>query len=124
MKNLGGWTRLGIVLTVLWTLVVLIELWIEFKQGPFGLGLLTDTVETGEPISSLGFRDSIPVDQVLNVGKFSSVLLIPVLSMWVLGLAWAWVRAGFNLARNGPRRGTEGERIRDWLSSRTRTRQR
>jgi hypothetical protein len=60
MKNLGGWTRLGIVLTVLWTLVVLIELWIEFKQGPFGLGLLTDTVETGEPISSLGFRDSIP----------------------------------------------------------------
>jgi hypothetical protein len=99
MKNLGGWTRLGIVLTVLWTLVVLIELWIEFKQGPFGLGLLTDT-ETGEPISSLGENQFRDVDQVLNVGKFSSVLLIPVLSMWVLGLAWAWVRAGF---QSGPK---------------------
>lgn len=27
MKNLGGWTRLGIVVTLLWMVAVLIELW-------------------------------------------------------------------------------------------------
>jgi hypothetical protein len=82
---------LGIVLSLLWTLVILVELWIEIKQGPFSLGFLTETVVSG-PVHDDG---SIPVDQVLSVGKFLSALLIPVALMWVSGLAWAWVRAGF-----------------------------
>jgi hypothetical protein len=97
MAKMGGWMRLGVVLTLLWTLAVLIELRIEFT------GLLADTVvtKTGEPASVLKgnrFADLVPVDQKLNVRKFLSVLLVPVLSMWVLGLAWAWVRAGFRRA--------------------------
>jgi hypothetical protein len=100
MNRIGGWTRLGIVLTLLWMLAVFAELWIELKQGPFSLGLLTETVvaKTGEPISVLDgnrFRDLVPVDQALKVERILSALLIPVLSMWLFGLAWAWVRAGF-----------------------------
>jgi hypothetical protein len=108
MKNLGGWARLGIVLTLLWTLAVLVELSFE---GPFSLQLLTETVvaRTGEPVSALDgnqFRDLVPVDQVVKIEKLLSTLLVPILSMWILGLAWTSVRAGFGekAGRDGPAR--------------------
>jgi hypothetical protein len=111
MKNLGGWARLGIVLTLLWTLAVLVELSFEVKHGPFSLQLLTETVvaRTGEPVSALDgnqFRDLVPVDQVVKIEKLLSALLVPILSMWILGLAWTWVRAGFGekAGRDGPAR--------------------
>jgi hypothetical protein len=52
--RLGGWSRLGIVLTLLWTLIVALELSAEYHFGPFSLALLTDTVETGGPVASIG----------------------------------------------------------------------
>jgi hypothetical protein len=99
-RNLGGWTRLGIVLTLLWALVVALELWAEYRFGPWSLGLLTDTVvvKTGEAASALegnAFRDLVPVDQAVNVQRLSLILLAPIASMWAIGLAWAWVREGF-----------------------------
>jgi hypothetical protein len=96
MKNLGGWARLGIVLTLLWTLAVLVELSFEVKHGPFSLQLLTETVvaRTGEPVSALDgnqFRDLVPVDQVVKIEKLLSALLVPILSMWI----WVWRGRGF-----------------------------
>lgn len=99
VRRLGGWSRLGIVLTLLWTFAVFLELWAEYEFGPFSLGLLTDTVvvKTGEPVSVIKdnpFRDLVPVDQVINMKKLSAALLGPIISLW-LGFAWAWVREGF-----------------------------
>jgi hypothetical protein len=88
---LGGWSRLGIVLTLLWALIVAVELLAEYHFGPFSLGLLTDMVKTGEP-DNLGW---VPVDQAINVQRLSLILLAPIVSMWAIGLAWAWVREGF-----------------------------
>jgi hypothetical protein len=98
--RLGGWSRLGIVLTLLWTLIVALELSAEYHFGPWGLGLLTDTViaKTGEPAAVLrdnAFYDLVPVDQVINIRKLVLTLLAPIVSLWVIGTAWAWVREGF-----------------------------
>ena len=72
MKTLGGWTRPEIVLTVFWVLAVLFELRLEIKQGPFSLGLLTQTVAR---------------IQIIKLETFLLVLLVPILSMWIfLGL--------------------------------------
>jgi hypothetical protein len=75
-------------------------LWAEYEFGPFSFGLLTDTVvvKTGEPVSVIKdnpFRDLVPVDQVINTKKLSAALLGPIISLWFLGFAWAWVREGF-----------------------------
>jgi hypothetical protein len=34
-------------------------------------------------------------ERPMNVRKFSLALLGPIISMWILGIAWAWVREGF-----------------------------
>jgi hypothetical protein len=92
-RRLGGWSRLGIVLTLLWGLVVAFELWNEFRLGPFSLLLLTDMRETGPTVLEPGAW--VPVDQFINMQKLALTLLIPIISMSVLGFAWAWVREGF-----------------------------
>jgi hypothetical protein len=92
-RRLGGWSRLGIVLTLFWGLVVAFELWNDFRLGPFSLLLLTDMRETG-PVA-LEPKGWVPVDQFINVQKLSLTLLVPIISMLVLGFAWAWVREGF-----------------------------
>jgi hypothetical protein len=67
ITRLNGWHRLGIIFSAIWGVCVFAELSTELHEGPFSLGLLTDTLvtKTGEPISSVGpmFRDLVPVDQ-------------------------------------------------------------
>jgi hypothetical protein len=70
--------RAGIVLTVFWVLAVLFELRLEIKQGPFSLGLLTQTA-ANNPFC-LGCAS-------LKLGSFLFGLLVPILSIWIfLGL--------------------------------------
>ena len=73
----------GIVLTVFWVLAVLFELRLEIKQGPFSLGLLTQTA-ANNPFC-LGCT-------ILKLGNFLFGLLSPILSMWIfLGLRNGWI---------------------------------
>ena len=75
--------RAGIVLTVFWVLAVLFELWLEIKQAPFSLGLLTQTA-ANNPFC-LGCA-------ILKLGNFLFGLLSPILSMWIfLGLRNGWI---------------------------------
>lgn len=115
-RRLGGWARLGIVLTLLWIVVVVLELWAEYKSGPFGLELLTDTLPLSStsaaktedrsalPLAEKPFdpdeflkntQGFVPVVQAINMRKFFFALFGPIISMWILGFAWAWVREGF-----------------------------
>jgi hypothetical protein len=112
MKRLGGWTRLGIVVTSLWAAAILLLLGLELVQTPHPLSgdLLTDTVvtATGEPASTLRdnlFRDLVPVHRTLNIQNLLVALLVPISIMWLLGFAWAWVRAGFQSATAVKREG-------------------
>jgi hypothetical protein len=66
----------GIVLTVFWVLAVLFELWLEIKQAPFSLGLLTQT-------GAINY---------IKLENFLFGLLVPILSMWIfLGLTNGWI---------------------------------
>ena len=68
--------RAGIVLTVFWVLAVLFELWLEIKQAPFSLGLLTQT-------GAINY---------IKLENFLFGLLVPILSMWIfLGLTNGWI---------------------------------
>jgi hypothetical protein len=99
-RRLGGWVRLGIVLSLFWCAAVALEWYMEQRDGPFGRGWLTDTVvsKTGEPVSTIEnnhFHDLIPVDQTINKERFILIFFGPLFAMWILGGAWAWVRNGF-----------------------------
>jgi len=73
----------GIVLTVFWVLAVLFELRLEIKQGPFSLGLLTQTAANNPFCSGC---------EILKLGNFLFGLLSPILSMWIfLGLRNGWI---------------------------------
>jgi hypothetical protein len=99
MAGLNGWQRLGIVLSIAWALCVGLEAWIEISKGPFGWGIVTETVatKTGEPVSKVApqFRDLVPVDQVVTWDRFCTWLVVPLALMWAFGYAVAWVRSGF-----------------------------
>jgi|SRR5580658_5255360 hypothetical protein len=93
-RRFGGWVRFGVVLTVFWGAAVASELYMEQRDGPFGRGWLTATVEL--KIEAPGEKNGwVPVDQVVNRERFSLILFGPIFAMWILGGAWAWVRAGF-----------------------------
>jgi hypothetical protein len=95
IRRLNGWTRLGIVLTLVWFLVVGCELFYEYSVGPWGPLLITDMQETGEPVLAEGGGKLVPVNQVINISRFAAFLIFPIVLMWAFGVACAWVLAGF-----------------------------
>jgi hypothetical protein len=101
ITRLNGWHRLGIIFSAIWGVCVFAELLTELHEGPFSLGLLTDTLvtKTGEPISNVDpmFRDLVPVDQYMNTPRLAAYLLVPIAVLWVAGFAFAWVKRGFNV---------------------------
>jgi len=107
-SRLGGWQRIGIVLSALWILAVAAYAVFELASGPDSAMLLIQMVvsKTGEPITVLdgnAYRDLVPVEPKLLVGRLLIALFVPVVTAWVLAYAcaWAvrWVIAGFR--RNG-----------------------
>jgi hypothetical protein len=84
--KLGGWIRLGIVLSLLW---VVISGWAAYEcyvGAPFG-EFVTDSGRF------------TPVTSSLDTGVFLKILLIPLVATWivvaVIVLAVRWVIAGF-----------------------------
>jgi hypothetical protein len=106
---LGGWTRLGIVITLLWTAVVFFWLWAELQGSPMGTGFITNSVvtSTGEPVSVVvkktgPFADIVLKDNVhrtVNVQNLLIAILLPVLPIWIVGSAAGWIIAGFRRTR-------------------------
>ncbi len=66
--------RAGIVLTVCWVLAVLFELWLEIKEAPFSLGLLT------QPVANI---------RHIKLETFLFGVVMPIFLMWIfLGKGW------------------------------------
>ena len=103
--RLGGWQRLGIVLTVLWFIAVAGYASYELRSGPFSPSLVTETVvtKTGEPVAVLSnnpFRDLVPVETHLLVGRFALILAAPFLAWLLIGVTartFKWVATGFRV---------------------------
>ena len=103
--RLGGWQRLGIVLTILWIVAVASYALYELRVGPFGPSLLTETVvaKTGEPVAVLSgneFRDLVPVETRLISGRLTLLLSAPFFVWLLVGLiarTFKWVAAGFRV---------------------------
>jgi hypothetical protein len=99
-RRLGGWQRLGIVISTVWTLSILGLVYFEKKEGPFSHSIVTDTVvaKTGEPASVLNgnsFKDLVPVETVLNYERFLALLFGPMAIIWLSGYCYGWIREGF-----------------------------
>jgi hypothetical protein len=95
-----GLLRLWALASVLWFFAVGGVCWMELRAGPFSDGWVTDVVvsKTREPVSTLkdnNFRDLVPVDQVMNLGRLLSALLVPPIGVFLLCYAFLWVFRGF-----------------------------
>jgi len=102
--RLGGWQRIGVILSVLWALLVSAYAAFEYVSGPDSAMLLIEMVvsKTGEPTTILennAYRDLVPVQSKLLISRFVIALLAPVALAWVLAYLciWAvrWIVAGF-----------------------------
>ena len=102
--RLGGWHRIGVVLSLLWTIAVCGYATFEYAVGPDSAMLFIEMVtsKTGEPISVLkgnAFADLVPVEPRLLWSRFAGALLSPVVAGWVLAyllvFAIRWIVAGF-----------------------------
>jgi hypothetical protein len=110
MNRLNGWKRLGVVLTLAWIAIVVVEYLIEVDHGPFSRGWLTETtiVKTGEQIEPTPFAerfgpyaDLVPVDQTSRWLSLLSVLIAPPAALWLIGFVFAWVLDGFSKSAKG-----------------------
>jgi len=89
---LGGWTRLGILLSCLWIVVVIVDAWHQWNtagcadSGPCMVDWSNDALE-----------NNLDADIVRWSVVFASAML-PVLTMWLPMIcmsSFRWVRAGF-----------------------------
>lgn len=99
-RRLGGWQRLGLVISSVWALSIIALVYLEKKQGPFSHSIVTDTVvaKTGEPASVLegnSFKNLVPVETVLNSERIFALLFGPMAAIWVGGYCYGWIREGF-----------------------------
>lgn len=86
--TLNGWQRLWVVCSVVWAVIVSLHLhqtWPEQRVLAVDLSFLPD-----QPVSP----------QASAVRSALALWIIPVVTTYMAGLAFVWVRAGF---RMGPR---------------------
>lgn len=117
--SLGGWARLGIVLTVIWSLTVGSTLLIEYREvsaeradnlslppPPKGFVIepkATPYFFTWRPVDLLApgpagyVRDFEP-----NNPRFLTILLVPLAVLWAFGWTVGWVLKGFRQSRRSP----------------------
>lgn len=97
--RLGGWQRIGVVLSVVWAALVAAYALYEMHRGPFSQGILTKILESGSPEVREGYT-LIPVDVHLLWGRLAAFTLGPVIAAWAAfyGGSWLlrWVATGFN----------------------------
>src|SRR5258708_26532435 len=104
LPHINGWVRLGFLITTLWFIAVITALCTGV--GFFRLTRwLYDWVDVGTPES--------PIAGLLW-WRFAALLLAPVSALWLLGLCWAWVMAGFSAVHRN--RYLTGERLSDVLA--------
>lgn len=113
MSKLGGWARLGIVLSIGWCLVVGSIVFAEYREvsserehglslppPPTGFALepQADPFFFGWQSADLVSAGAYVPDFELRTSRFLSVLIAPIAVIWILGGSIGWIRQGFNLA--------------------------
>lgn len=97
--GLGGWQRIGVIVSVTWLVLVVAYAIHEVRLGPFSPGILTTVVESGPAVLQDGHKLT-PVELQILWGRLAAAALGPVLAAWAAcyGSAWLWrwVIAGFN----------------------------
>lgn len=93
--KIGGWTRLGIVVSVLWIALALMTACYEFfMNAPFGEFMFVRFIDNGPPIGRFN-----PVRAELDMGRLTLISLAPIAVFWFSGFvtwrAFRWVKAGF-----------------------------
>jgi hypothetical protein len=99
VKNLDGWTRLWIVIAVVWMLFVSVWGAYEYHVGGlfpslFFLEFVAQPPAETQPLNGPMLR-FVPVDTIFHWGTFFSWLLIPVFLGAGLVMALKWINAGF-----------------------------
>jgi hypothetical protein len=103
------WTRVGIVLSVLWTLAIAGATGYEWYRMPSHMepephGFLVRAIikETGEPLPSepdyeLGVFVSLPEEVVPQVrgDSLAVAIAVPIILIWLIGALLLWVVDGF-----------------------------
>lgn len=98
MSRIGGWTRIGIVLSGVWVLIALggAAYQTMLVKPIFGEFVFIEFVDSG-PAVDMGRY--VPVEPRLIPSRVAAVSLIPVIAFWAFSTAtWLivrWVSAGF-----------------------------
>ena len=100
--HLGGWHRLGIVVSILWLVSVSTYIFYELKSATpvqhhyfveYVPGSVPDTntyIIDGKPASGIVWDDA-QLKKVICL----TVSLLPIVMIWSIGYAIAWIQAGF-----------------------------
>lgn len=100
--KLGGWQRIGVVLSLIWIALIIAYAFYEMHLGPFSSGLLTEVSASGPSVVKDG-HTLTPVDTHFLWRRVALFALGPVVAFWTLfsggALLVRWVAAGFK--RNG-----------------------
>jgi hypothetical protein len=117
LKNLNGWQRIGIILSVAWIIsisgIAVYEFFFVahsqrclfvYDAIPVGTVWTEKLDASGTPIKPWNYDwesdDSIPKTRKLRVGIFASALILPLIGGWLLSFnsvrSFKWVRDGFN----------------------------
>lgn len=125
--KLNGWTRLGIVLSIAWVILVIglatIEYFTDSKNDsllvsrhdarpkPWEIDWLNedtklsegDVFDPDEYLLSKGMTqdeiDSLSIEPNLRIINLGLLLFLPVLMMWTVGFSYSWVWEGFRKQR-------------------------
>jgi hypothetical protein len=90
-----GWRRLGIVLSIAWTLAVSGYAIYEWQTPFYKKSLFFSVIPREEATRIDGV---IPVETPFREDRFVAILVLPIAALWVLLLvvpATSWVRKGF-----------------------------
>lgn len=101
--KLNGWVRIGIVLSVLWSLFVVAWLVSELTSGGTDVFFTQVVTKTGEIVTpelrSNSFYDLIPTHRAFRFPAFAAVMFLPLLVGWAVVLTVVqtlrWIGAGF-----------------------------
>ena len=102
--RLGGWQRIGVVLSLLWVVLVCAYAVFEYAAGPDSAMVFIEMVvsKTREPAAVLkgnAFADLVPVEPQILWSRLASVVLSPVIAGWLvvylLVFAVRWIVTGF-----------------------------
>jgi len=108
MMKLGGWTRIGIVISIIWSVIIFGYVVSEYHSMSAESGkiiitpgmLYSGSGMPGPDTHPIFFEWVYPADFRLNINLLLSVWILPMLLMWTLPAiavkTIVWIKKGFS----------------------------